>query len=265
MILQYSILPAVVLWLIIVACYFLKHHSWRFKKFNFSVRHYYIMISPLIIGLIINAWRAGSIKSVVLFIIFAFAGVIGELLVDLWWQKFYLKSLWIYNVETVYRRYTSWLNFIPWALGGFLYLNVANRIVGDKIFLSILPISFTTLTVAIFLQIFLFNLLKPVNQFRFHRVTLLSLVVVYLPIIFMICTLASVYGSIIYQLALWFAIIGTVAEYLFGKACHFFISRKLWNYTYLSVDNGHFTPLAIPLFCIGGFYFWIIGRIMFKL
>ena len=258
-IVPHSIIPALGLWLAIVLGYFLFNGSWKFKKFRFSVWHYYILMLPLLAGLIISSWQAKSVKPLILFIIFALAGVIGEALTDLWWQKFYVRGLWIYNVETVFRRFTSWLNFLPWALGGLLYLNVANRIVGDRIFPSILPIAMTLLVASVLLQIFLFNLLKPSASFKFHQARWFNLIVIYLPIVFTVGILARIFGPIIYELALWFAVVGTIAEYLFGKACHIFISKKLWDYTYWSVDSGHFTLLSIPLFCIGGFYFWIIS------
>ena len=59
-----------------------------------------------------------------------------------------------------------------------------------------------------------------------------------------------------------FAVIATIAEYLFGKACQSIISKKLWTYNYLSCDHGHFTPITILLFGLGGFYFLILAQIL---
>lgn len=36
----------------------------------------------------------------------------------------------------------------------------------------------------------------------------------------------------------------------------------MWTYTYATFDKGHFTPLSIPAFILGGYYFLIIGELI---
>jgi len=42
----------------------------------------------------------------------------------------------------------------------------------------------------------------------------------------------------------------------------FLLTKKLWVYNFWAVDDGHFTPLALPAFAFLGFYFWAIALIV---
>ena len=255
-----SILFGLFLWFTVILVNFFKHGRFKYKKFKFSLNNYYLLMSPFVAAVLFYAASVKSFKPIAAFMIFAIAGVVGETITDIWWQSFFGQRLWVYNVKTLYHRYTSWLNFIPWAVGGTLYTVIANIVVdydypGFELFFLVF------MSALVVMQLFLFRLFKPTANFKFHNISMLSVVVFYCPIIFIIVFMAWLYGSQIYELALWFALIPTIAEYLFGKATQFFISKKLWDYTYLSVDRGHFTPLSVPLFCLGGFYFWVIIRL----
>jgi hypothetical protein len=146
-------------------------------------------------------------------------------------------------------------------LGGFLYYAVATRIIGTKALMGIEE-AVWVFFILVLIQVFLFKFFKSSQNFKFREISLAGLIIFYAPVILALVFLWWLYGSDVWRLAVFFAIVPTVAEYLFGKACHFFISRKLWDYTYLAVDNGHFTILAVPLFCIGGFFFLALARIM---
>ena len=262
MIFYYSIFPAIVLYFFAVVFYFVKHESFKFKSFGFSIRNYYLLMSPFVIGLFVYSLKASSIRPIIQFLIFGLAGVIAEILVDTWWQIFYGRPLWVYFVESFDHHYSSWLNFIPWGLGGFLYFNIASRIISINYFSGFEFIATAILGSLIGVQIFLFRLFKPSRHFKFHKINLTNLVIFFVPLVIAVAWLAQIYSSDIYKLALLFAVVPTVVEYIYGKFCQFFISRKLWDYIYLSADHGHFTPLSIPLFCLGGFYFLILSRFL---
>ncbi len=245
-------------WCLVVVFYFVRHGQLKFIKFGFSLKNYYLLLLPLIVGVLIQSLIFRSWQLIIVFLVFAVGGMLAETLIDIWWQKFYGQRLWVYNVETIYHRYTSWLNFVPWGLGGLIYLGLLQAY-ATAYYPGLAWICLTGILIGLVLQLFLFDLFKPHAHYKFHKISLASFFIATAPILFTIGLMAAIYGNSIYKLALIFAVVPTLAEYSFGKVCHVFISKRLWDYTYLSIDRGHFTPLAIPYFCFGGFVVWIIG------
>ena len=122
------------------------------------------------------------------------------------------------------------------------------------LFLFIFPVS-------VILQKLIFDFFKPHQHFKFHTAGLPNLLFFYLPIVVVIGFAFYLYGWNIFTTFVLFAIVATIAEYLFGKSCQSTISKKLWTYVYLPYDYGHFSPITIILFGFGGFYFLIFARL----
>lgn len=263
MILENIICLSLITWLVVVTGNYLKKGEFKVTHFGFTNKNYYIMLLPAVAGIVFEAYQQNSYLPLLLFIVFAFTGVVGETMMSFWWQIFFTQRFWTYNVKTVYHRYTSWLNFIPWGLGGYLYYLTAERLT-SKTYPGIEFLALTAIAILFLLQVYLFNLFRFTQHYKFREVNLPSFLVFYSPIFIFIFILTSIYGTDILKLAAGFALVGTVAEYLFGKACQLFVSKKLWDYNYWAVDGNHFTPLSIPMFCFGGFYFWIISKVLMQ-
>ncbi|OGE85903.1 MAG: hypothetical protein A3J48_01020 [Candidatus Doudnabacteria bacterium RIFCSPHIGHO2_02_FULL_46_11] len=253
-------------WLLVVLFYFLGTGHLRFKKFHFSKRNYYLMMLAFLVATLIDAYSANSWKHLVFFAVFCFTGVIGETMISIWWHLFFGRKFWTYIVDTVYHKYTSLLNFIPWGMGGLLYLTILSKTIPDPYgpaYQNLENIFLFALVFVVLLQVLIFRMLLHRNSGnKFREITFESTFFFYLPILGLIIFLALIYGNEIYLLAIVFGLFAAAIEYLFGQATQFFITKKLWVYNYLAADQGHFTPLTIPLFALGGFYFWSIARIL---
>jgi len=232
----------------------------KFLRFKFSIRNYYILLSIFIVGLFVYATKINSLQPIIIFLAFAITGVIGETFISFWWQMFFGQRFWVYNTETLYHKYTSILNFIPWGVGGYIYLIIAKQINIEFQFASLYILFFLLYPVLIIFQKLIFNFFKPSHHFKFHSVNLLNLFIFYLPILLIISLATVLHGWGILILFLEFGIVATTTEYLFGKACQSIISKKLWTYTYLPFDQGHFTPLSFIFFAFGGFYFLMVAQ-----
>ncbi len=224
-----------------------------------------MMVTPLL-AMVVQSAQTQSWRPLILFFIFAIAGVVGETIVSLWWHLFFGQRFWTYIIDTLYHKYTSWLNFIPWGLGGVIYTNILNNFIHDAFGNNYAGLEYVFglgIILAIFTQIIIFHLiLKRNSGNKFHKITTTNFLFFYGPIGLLIILLATIYGQQIYYLAVLFGAIATIAEYLFGKATELFISKKLWVYNYVAIDRGHFTPLSVPLFALAGFYFWAVTEIL---
>jgi hypothetical protein len=181
-----------------------------------------------------------------LFVTFAVAGVFGETLFSAWWFSFFGKRFWAYSVETLFNKFTSFLNFIPWGIGGMIYTFP-------------LPHYFDTLTLAKYF-ITIFPVLVLLQYFFKYFFTRTSYFYFFLPVLLFSITLLFI--NIDYLLVIiFFLTIPALCEYLFGKATERVISKKMWTYNYCSYDKGHFTPLSMPAFLLAGYYFIFIKEI----
>ena len=200
-------------------------------------------------------------------LVFAFAGVIGETLFSEWWKAFYAKSFWAYKVEAVAHSYTSFLNFIPWAIGGMLFLNILGITDGATLnyrAIAAAEIPFylifaLALLVGLLIQWIVFHS-AGINKFK--HASLSNYLFFIFPFLLALAVCVLVYSPNFVGIAVAFGILGAFFEYLFGKACELFISKKLWTYKYLTIDNDHFTPLSLVPFSLAGFYFWGIALLL---
>ncbi|KKQ36219.1 MAG: hypothetical protein US52_C0005G0009 [candidate division WS6 bacterium GW2011_GWA2_37_6] len=264
-----SVISGIFVYSIIIFFNYIKTSKPQFRHFEFSKRNYYIMMSPFIIGLLAYAIAIGSIKPILVFIIFALAGVFGETFFSVIWDSLFDKRFWIYRVDTLYKSYSSLLNFIPWGVGGFLYLSIVDliKIDYDKSlpipFYFFMLVLFTCFQIIIFIVAYFSKRRRKIN-FEFRELNIKTYIFFILPIISSIIIVSIIYSIFFIVLFVVFGLVAFISEYLFGKMCTFFISKKLWYYTYYTIDNKHTTPLNIVPFGIAGFYFWSAYLIIFS-
>lgn len=61
-------------------------------------------------------------KWAIFFVISGLAGMAGEIIFSCAWHIVFKREFWVYLKEPILNRFSSWLNYIPWSLGGLLYL-----------------------------------------------------------------------------------------------------------------------------------------------
>lgn len=251
---------------------FLQGKHFKIAGFEFSKLHYYIMMSPFLGALILQSILSQSSEQLIIFILFAVAGVIGETLFSLIWHALYEKGFWKYKVQTLFNNYTSLLNFIPWGVGGLLYLQVIrilNIPLPDDFFASdfghplmLWGILFTaTLLITFIIRYLQKNRSRDDDSHKYTTVTIRNYLVFGAPFLLSTLTLGIVVDLRFVLIGVIFGIYAFVSEYLFGKMCVFFVSKKLWTYTYKTFDNNHATLLALIPFGMAGFYFWTVYEV----
>ncbi len=238
----------------------------KFSSFKFSHYSYYLMMSAFVIPVLIWPLITGEDKYTIYFLCFAITGVIGETLLSFLLDTFFDKRFWIYRVDTLLKSYTSSLNFIPWGVGGLIYIGISE-------FFNFFP-TFQELVIfwLVFILAGLILLLSIViNRFtvknkknlEFERVDLKSYSLAFAGFILAILITSVLFrNSLFIVVAILFGVIAWVAEYKFGKMCVHFISKRLWVYVYNAKDHGHITSLSIIPFSLAGFYFITIAFIL---
>ncbi|GEM_PF-2761571 len=278
--LSFKFLPfALALWAVAIAVYFLNHKQWKFSHYGFSVKKYFLLVSVLLIYPLWWTFHNNSPKLLVLFFIFAVCGMLAEALMSNCWKIFYKQPFYVYAVDTLDHKFTSLLNIIPWGVAGFMFISLVYYLA--PVFTATQPqsaiINSGPVSVALpFYLVFITSILISLSlnaiiwcallhfkhhSYQFKKVTLINYLFVSLPFWAPIAICAIIYGPVMLKLALAFGVLIALAEYIFGKICQFFVSKKLWAYNYAAHDDGHFTPLAILPFAFLGFYFWAIGLI----
>lgn len=250
----------------ILLCTFISVRAGKIRThgFRFTATNYYLFVFAFTLPCIVESLRLHSFLPLITFFAFGVAGMVGETAASLWWYLYFGKRFWEYRIETLFHKYTSWLNLIPWATGGTLfYLYVLEGLsihLYAPTYLHFEELFFAVISASIILQYILFRVFH--GKKKWHTVMVSSALFFFSPIAVVTIVLSLVYGWQILTAAIALGLIAGGAEYLFGKATEYFISKKLWTYTYMTFDRGHFTPLSLPLFALGGFYFWSIARML---
>ena len=251
---------------------YVRTNKLKINKFAFSERNYYILLSGFIVGILIQSILQNSYKSFIVFIIFGIAGVIGETLFSIWWHTFFGKRFFVYSVDTLMHSYTSTLNFVPWAIGGYIYLEISKVVIGREKIIQIFQnlntyyYVFGIFFLIIFLEIIVFyTFIKArLPESKFHKVTFFNFIFIFFSLFYVIFYFVFYFGNEFIVLTILFGLIAVSLEYLFGKATQFFISKKMWIYSYGAIDKGHFTPFSIPAFIMAGYYFLLVGEFILQ-
>lgn len=257
------------IWCVTIITHYIRFGVFKLKRFGFSERNYYIFTSSLLLTVLLTAVTENYLEQLLFFIIFGVAGIIGETAFSIWWKSFYQNRFFTYSVDTLMNKETSVLNFIPWGIGGLLYIEILRFVLPDSFFsiekLNVFYFLAAAFLVCIALEYGVFYLMFKRSHPEYpllQKVTLSNFLFFCLPAFIPLVALIIIYGKDIIVLTTLFALIASFTEYMLGKASEVFISKKLWTYNYLAFDKGHFTPLSLPFFALGGYYFWLVGLII---
>jgi hypothetical protein len=183
-----------------------------------------------------------------LFFIFSIVGILGESLFCYCWKLLHGERFWDYKIGTLFNGYSSWLNIIPWGLGGYLYVFIYEYIQS----VSFNPYEYE---LGIIWGVVAFMLLFPfVFSFLLHqkptRNISKSALILFLPLLF-IASLDIV--MLIFLIS--GSLIAGVLEYLYGKVMSCIFGKKLWVYNILPRDGGHISLVAPLGFALAGIWF----------
>lgn len=238
------------------------------RSVKFSQRHYYVVmawvpISFLLIGLFFD------VRYLLFFLISGFAGIIGETILSIVWDILLDKPIWSYHAESAVNGYTSKLNFLPWTTGAFIFLSVG-RIIGRP---KLNPVIDTKLSyysvIIIFLMIgllitIILEVILEIKNSKDNK-TLDLKFNIYRFFVFCIPIFSIYLGLILFcswqyiLFAFFFAIVGNLTEYMYGKYIEIVFGRRLWTYNYLKIEKGHSSLTNLPLWAFGGLYFYMIA------
>jgi hypothetical protein len=281
---QLLIAPSFLLWgsvllMIINLKRFLQGKPLKFTQFEFTNFSYHLMMSTFIVDLVFAALVFDRINALFLFAFLAVTGILGETVFSIIWDTYFDKKFWEYKVSTIFNDYSSLLNFIPWGVGGFLYLTILNAIsnvIGERMLSQALSLEnfwqwdllrMWLVYGAILLSITVFRIifLGSLPKIEFKQVNLGNYIVFVFPFLAAIAYITATDGLHHILIFISFATIAFIAEYLFGKMCKLFVNKKLWTYTYLTFDHQHITPLAMIPFVMAGYWFWTMAEFFYFL
>ncbi len=264
-------------YLVSITSYYIVHKKIKFSNFRFSYRNYYIMMTPFLIPAFLFSVFEKNFIYLYLFLFFSFLGVGGEILFSVLWKQYFKKPFWRYNFSNIANGFSSFLNFIPWGFGGFLFLFIErfySFYIGYTIDFNIstkaLLFSFMQITLLLFVFSSFFKIVGKnlvLHFFKRGRVkrknVRIGLKYVYFVMPFFLAGFLLPMKYLDYlKLFILFGVITFLAEYLFGKMSKLIIGKKLWKYDYLTIDNKHTSLLNIFPFGFAGYYFFLIFLII---
>lgn len=227
---------------------------------KFSLRKFYALMgwAPAgFLGLVV----AYDVRYLWLFLATGVLGVVGELIVSVAWRAFFTVPIWTYSYGARLRGYTSELNFLPWAVGAFLFYCTAGVLNHSA------PRGFPALSLQEPLVLCVLGglagtLLWPlafVGRGARGRFKPARFLVFCAPILGVSVALSWALGWGYLGLMLAFSVVGFATEYLYGRIMSAFFEVGLWEYNHLKIDGGHSSFVTFPLWALGGLYFHFIA------
>ena len=101
---------------------------------KYSLKNYYLLMAPVFVIIFVFLLFSDYLLAI-FFVISGLAGIVGETIFSVVWDLFSKRKFWIYLKNPIANRYSSWLNFIPWSLGAWLYLHFSRILPLNPIFL----------------------------------------------------------------------------------------------------------------------------------
>lgn len=236
-----------------------------------SLSKYYLKIlSPIIFFILTLAFFRNNFLILVYFLLFGLFGMAGEVAISFLWDIFYPQKFWGYQVQTLFKKYSSLLNLAPWGLGGFIYwfcfikwpfiyLDFINSQLTKEDLAYTALIFFVSQFLVLAIRCLWVRSFKS-DKFEFKKVNLFNLFYFFLPFLASLGYLIVFIDSTFLPLFMVAGFIAFIFEYLFGKICYCVLGHSLWVYNYSSFDNKHITFLSIPFFIEGAFYFFWVGE-----
>ena len=225
---------------------------------RFSLRKFYLLMGWAPLTFVALALLVDP-KFLLFFVVAGTAGILGELLVSVAYRWFFDEPIWTYSYRSVLRGYTSTLNFLPWAVGAFLFL-LTGRIFGGA------PKDVSTPIVvagaAVLAGFGVAWAARRLTSSRPRRFTRRGFALFCLPIAATAFALGAVCGVRYPLLMTAFAVVGFATEYGYGRGMSLLFERGLWTYNHWQIDGGHTSFVTLPLWALGGLYFHLIAGIV---
>lgn len=222
----------------------------------FTWRRFYVLMgwapaTYLALGAL-SDWRY-----LVMFVACGGAGVVGELLVSIAWRHFFGAPIWTYSHGAFAAGFSSTLNFLPWAIGAFLFHSVglqlrAHTFAPDLPYAVGVTLAALALGCGVSWPALLASRRRTLSP---HRFTLFCI-----PILCVAVALAVRVDWRFVPLMLAFSLVGFVTEYAYGRTMSAFFRRSLWRYNPWPLDHGHTSPVTLPLWALGGLFFHFITQ-----
>lgn len=225
---------------------------------RFSLKKFYVLMGWAPLGFLVLSLAVDP-RYLALFFVTGIAGIFGELLVSVMYRWFFAEPIWTYSYRSLLGGYTSSLNFLPWAVGAFLF-HASGRLFGGPLpsgeaLWSAMLVS----TVAFLLGVAIVTPIRALTPRASRRFSKLTFALFCLPILITALAL-SLYGEPRFALLmLAFGPIGFATEYSYGRSMSFLFERGLWIYNHWKIDSGHTSFVTLPLWALGGLYFYFIS------
>jgi hypothetical protein len=258
------LLSPMFIWMTLVIDNYIKKKEWKIFGYEFSVIRYVVFMIALSIPFILFIIFTQNYELLLYFLLAGFAGVLGEVILSYWWRNFFWRGFWDYKYAAVLRGDTSLLNFPAWGIGGLLVLFTYN-IFRDVTGLTLMDFSNTGTILDFILKLVLYFGIGFVVSIVLGRLILkkdyrgkmlLRYSLFVSGVLIFIFLVVLEFGFPWLYLFITWGLVCFVTEYLFGKGSVKFISKKLWLYNYLTIDNDHTSLLNILPFALGGYYFF---------
>ncbi len=222
---------------------------------RFSLGKYYLFMgwAPVAFGalaLLVDP------RYLLFFVVAGTAGIVGELIVSVLWRGFFRQPIWTYSYRSVLRGYTSTINFLPWAVGALGFHFMGRLVTGDQA-PTLLPAVVGGAAFALGYAVAWPS--RVATSAREGRFTPRAFALFCLPIALTALSLAFFCGPRYLLLMLVFAAVGFATEYVYGRTMTLFFDRALWTYNHWRIDGGHTSFVTLPLWSLGGLYFWFIA------
>ncbi len=224
---------------------------------GFSLRRYYILMGWAPFAYLVLATLV-DVRYLVLFFVAGVAGIVGEVLVALLWRRYFHEPIWTYSYRSVLSGHTSTINFLPWAVGGLLFVETARLVQGTtSLGLSLRAVAVSAAAVGAGLA-----LAWPARRFtasRQGRFSAAGFSLFCLPVATTALALGLLCGARYPLMMLAFSLVGFVTEYTYGRSMSVLFERGLWTYNHWRIDEGHTSFVTLPLWALGGLYFYFIA------
>lgn len=233
----------------------------RYRKLltgrEFSLGRYYVLMGWAPFAFLALGVLA-DVRYLVLFVLAGIAGIAGEVAVSLLWRRYFHEPIWTYSYRSVLRGYTSTINFLPWSVGALLFVETGRLVQGTpSLGLSLRAVLVSAVALGAGLACS-----WPARRFTAAGSGVFSpgaLALFVLPVATTALGLGLVCGPRYPLMMLAFAIVGFATEYAYGRSMSVFFERGLWTYNHWSIDEGHTSFVTLPLWALGGLYFYFIA------
>lgn len=243
-----------------------RNYPVKFSYKNYYVHMIWVVISYLFITIAFDQ------KYIIYFFLTGIGGMVAETALAVFTDMFFTKSIWEYNDESIIRGYTSKLNFLPWTTGAIIFLSVA-KIIGNNNVAIFKQISKPYQSIALFGGIagliisIIFGIILELNNRKDNKIldlpfSLKTFFILCIPIFSVYLGLILLKGTKYLLFFFFFAIVGNVTEYFYSIYISKIFGHRLWTYNYLKLDDGHSSITNLPLWSIGGLYFYFIADLI---